>query len=240
MPMTPSSRDDATRDRLAVKRAAACLAVALAAPLLVFIAALGIRFGAFDMDFGLGVLTLKAAWFLAWAGGVAAVLAVVVALREPRAAGPVAAAALLAAGGTLGLFLLHFARVDPSAGFDVSTNPADPPGYSDLMAARRDAAGADAPAAGEGGCAVAAVPNQVAPGVAAYGLQANGFDVLGYGVGRADGSRSGFWFGRTHDAVVRIRPDRTDVRVTARQGRYDNGEACRLTRAIVAALQVTP
>ena len=238
--MTPPSRDRATRDRSAVKRAAACLAVALAAPLLVFIAALGIRFGAFDLDFGLGLLTLRVAWVLAWAGAVAAVLAVVVALRAPKAAGPFAAAALLAAGAPLGVFLVHFARADSSAGFDVSTNPADPPGYSDQLGARRAAAGADAPAAVEGGCTVPAVPNQVAPGVAAYGLQANGFDVRGYGVGRADGSRSGFWFGRTHDAVVRIRPGRTDVRVTARQGRFDDGEACRLAREIVAALQITP
>lgn len=238
--MTTSGRDRAIRVRPSVKLAFVYLAVALASPLLVFIAALGIRFGAFDLDFGLGVLTLKAAWLLAWAGAAAAVLAVVAAVRSPRTVGPVAVAAVLAAGVTLAVFLLHFARAsDRTAGFDVSTNPADPPGYSDQLRALRAAGGADAPVTAED-CAVAAVPNQVAPGVAAYGLQKAGFDVLGYGVGSADGSRSGFWFGRTHDAVVRIRPGRTDVRVTARQGRYDDGEACRLAREIVAALQITP
>lgn len=238
--MTPSSRERATSDRSAFRRAAACLAVALAAPLLVFVAALGIRAGVLDLDFGFGVLTLKAAWALAWLGAVAAVLAVVVAIRSPKRAGLLACAAVLAAGATLVVFLLHFARAaDRTTGFDVSTNPADPPGYSDQVRARRAAAGSDAPVKAEA-CAVAAVPSQVAPGVAAYGLQQAGFEVLGYGVARADGTRTGFWFGRTHDAVVRIRPGRTDVRVTARAGRYDDGEACRLTREIVAALQIKP
>jgi len=238
--MTSTSRERATQDRSAFRRAAACLAVALAAPLLAFVAAVGLRTGLLDLDFGYGVLTMKAAWGLSWVGAAAAVGAVIIALRSPRAAGLVAGAAVLAAGATLSLFLSHFARsADRTAAFDVSTNPADPPGYSDQVRSRRAASGADAPVTSPG-CAVAAVPNQVAPGVAAYALQQAGFEVPGFGVGRADGTRTGFWFGRTHDAVVRIRPGRTDVRVTARRGRFDDGEACRLTREIVAALQITP
>jgi hypothetical protein len=238
--MPPSSRERATSDRSAFRRAAACLAVALAAPLLVFVAAVGVRAGVVDLDFGFGVLTLKAGWALAWLGAVAAAVAVVVAIRSPRAAALVAAGAVLAAGATLAVFLAHFAGAkDRTAGFDVSTNPADPPGYSDQVRARRAAAGADAAVTAED-CAVAAVPSQVPPGVAAYALQQAGFEVPGFGVGRADGTRTGFWFGRTHDAVVRIRPARTDVRVTARDGRYDDGEACRLAREIVAGLQITP
>ena len=69
------------------------------------------------------------------------------------------------------------------------------------------------------------------------GYKLAGFDVLGSGVGRADGVRTGFWFGFQYDAVVRIRPGRTDVRVTAREDRPDGGEACRLAQAILAEIQ---
>ena len=79
----------------------------------------------------------------------------------------------------------------------------------------------------------------VAPGVAGYALKEAGFEVAGIGVGRADGSHDSFWFGFTHDAVVRIRPGRTDVRVTARDDRDDGGEACRLATKIVEVLQTS-
>ncbi|HEX8471556.1 MAG TPA: DUF1499 domain-containing protein, partial [Brevundimonas sp.] len=68
---------------------------------------------------------------------------------------------------------------------------------------------------------------------AGYGLQSAGFDVRGLGVGRADGGWTSFWFDRTYDGVVRIRPGRTDVRVTARDLSHDRGQACRLARKIV-------
>ena len=63
---------------------------------------------------------------------------------------------------------------------------------------------------------------------------------VGFGVGRADGTRQGFWFGFTYDATIRIRPGRTDVRVAAREGRPDGEEACRLTKLIISKLQTTP
>ena len=73
---------------------------------------------------------------------------------------------------------------------------------------------------------------QVAPQVAGWALQEAGFTVLGSGVARADGERDGFWFGFGHDAVIRIRPGRTDIRVAARDDRPHAGEACRLATRI--------
>ena len=60
---------------------------------------------------------------------------------------------------------------------------------------------------------------QALPESVVYELQALGVDVRRAGVTGVYGSRRGFWFGFTHDVVVRIRPGRTDIRVAARDGR---------------------
>ena len=52
-----------------------------------------------------------------------------------------------------------------------------------------------------------------------------------------EGVHEGAWFGFPYDAVVRIRPGRTDVRVVARDPRPDGGATCRLTAKIVANLE---
>ena len=79
---------------------------------------------------------------------------------------------------------------------------------------------------------------QVAPASAVWALQEAGFSVQGrVNVGRAAGSHRGFWFGTVHDAVIRIRPGRTDVRVAARDDRAHGGEACRLATRISTALR---
>ncbi|MEG0819028.1 MAG: hypothetical protein RSG56_06245 [Brevundimonas sp.] len=68
-------------------------------------------------------------------------------------------------------------------------------------------------------------------------MSAGGFTVRGAAPFRADGAKEGFWFGLTHDAAIRIRPGRTDVRVAQREGVRVGDEACRLARAITAGLQ---
>jgi len=78
---------------------------------------------------------------------------------------------------------------------------------------------------------------QIAPTAAIYALEQAGFTLRGAGVGRADGSRKGFWFGVDHDAVIRIRPGRTDIRVAARDHRPHGGEACRMATAISETLR---
>src|SRR5690606_33657780 len=100
------------------------------------------------------------------------------------------------------------------------------------------AAGAPAGApSGEAACAVEAYPSQSAPGAAGYALREAGFTIGSLGVGRAVGTKSGVWFGSQWDAVVRIRPGRSDIRVAARDPAQDRGEACRLAQRIAEGLK---
>lgn len=213
------------------------LAVAAAAPLLVAVAMFGAQFGLLDKTFAFDVLTMTVGRYLALAGVGAAALAVVLALRDGRKRALFAAAAVVLAGGTLAAFLIQQARLGADAPTDVASDLAEPPGYSRQIEARRAEDGAVAlerPAA----CAAAVtVPTQVAPETAVAALKSAGFTTIGSAAFRAEGFHRGYWFGFTHDAVIRIRPGQTDVRVTAREGVAQGGAACRLAGAIVSELQ---
>lgn len=212
-------------------------AVAAASPILVFIAMAGGQFGLWSKTFAFDVLTLTVGRYLALAGVGAAALAVVLALQDLKRRGLFAAAAVLIAGATLGVFLVQQARFAAAAPNDVSSDLAEPPGYSRQMEARR--AESDSVAVGRPGACAGAVmlPTQVAPETAAAALRAAGFRVIGTAAFRAEGVHEGTWFGLGHDAVIRIRPRQTDVRVTSREGVAQGDEACRLASAIVAALK---
>lgn len=218
------------------------LAVTLAAPLLVFVAVLGTRSGVWDWRIGHDVLAVRIGGWLALAGGAAALGAIAFVIGDFRRSWMFAALAVAAAVATLWIYGFQ-SRWGTSVGGapDVSTDPADPPGYADRILTARTATGAvpvDHWAGQSDGCRLGgAIPTQAAPGAAAWALENAGFRVLGAGVGRAEGIHEGFWFGFTHDAVIRIRPGQTDVRVTGREDRDDGGEACRLARAILAGLQ---
>ena len=227
----------------AIRWARVLLALTLAAPAVVFVAVSGTRLGVWDWTLGYSVLTMRVGTSLAALGAAAAVGGVIVALGQ-RKAWPLAVVGLAAGGVTAAVYGLHIAshgipvadRSEPVA--DVTTNRDEPPVFSGVLAVERASVGAPTRTAGLfDTCEAAPVPTQVAPSVAAYALQEAGFTVLGSGVGRADGTRPGFWFGFTHDAVIRIRPGQTDVRVSAREARRDGGEACRLLQAITANLQ---
>ncbi|MBX3477689.1 MAG: DUF1499 domain-containing protein [Brevundimonas sp.] len=219
-------------------------ALALVAPLVVMVAAMGTHLGLWDWRIGWSLLTWKVGLGLALAGVIAAAACVVGALGGGRGRALAAGIAVVAAGLTAGLYLWawvggqtpYHLQAGPA---DVTSDPADPPAYGGVLSQRRAAAGAPALTASfdVSGCDLAFVPSQAAPEVAAWALDQAGFEVLGSGVGRADGTRTGFWFGFSYDAVVRIRPGRTDVRVSARQDRPDGGEACRLAQAILAEIQ---
>ena len=238
--MTQASVDTRKKTALRTKQALTGLGVALVSPILVFVAAVAMRLGVLDASVAFDFLVLKLAWPLAWLGAAGALIAVVAAFGAPRRAALPALAAVVVAGVSLALFTQYSLR--PSGvPADVSTNSMEPPAYPSRTVGLRRAAGAvplDRWGGGRAQCpGVVHMPRQVAPGVAAYALQNAGFIVPGFGVGRADGVREGFWFGFTHDAVIRIRPRRTDIRVTAREDRDDRGEACRLAAKIAAGLQ---
>ena len=208
---------------------------AFAAPILVLVAVFGTRFGLWSAGFGLEVLTLKVGRFLAFVGLAAALIAVVVAIKDMKRRGLYAAVSLVVAGAAVTLFAVQGQRFAVPAANDVTTDAAEPPAFSRAVLAMRGGQGeATASAACPG---LISVPRQVAPETAAAALEAAGFTVRGAAPFRADGASEGFWFGLTYDAAIRIRPGRTDVRVAQREGVKVGDEACRLARAIASGLQ---
>lgn len=227
-----------------VARAWQCAGVAALGPVLAFGLMAASQAGVIDRRFAFEVLVVPWGVWLALVGVAAALLAVLVAVRGTRKAGlPAALAVVLALGGAAGFGALRqgFAEAGP---LDVTTNPGDRPGYNRALLQRRAAAGGIDPAglpAGQGGCDLGgSIPTQVAPETAAAALRAAGFEVLGYSFARADGVRQDRAFGFGHDAVVRIRPGQTDVRVTAREVWRDGGATCRLARKVVQGLTANP
>ncbi|WP_417229855.1 DUF1499 domain-containing protein [Brevundimonas sp.] len=230
--MTPSGKSTRPRGGIGMRW---LVLIVLAAPLLVFAAVMGTRFGLWSVEVGRDLLTLQIGRWLALAGLAAAALGVLLALRDLRRLGLIAGVSLLVSLATVGLFVRQQAQLTAPAPLDATTAPADVPGYSAETAALRVAMGApDAPAACPG---LTAVPTQVASETATAALEAAGFTVQKAGLFQSEGLHEGFWFGLRHDAVVRIRPGRTDVRVTARDGRPQGDAACRLARDIVDGLQ---
>lgn len=210
------------------------LLVVFLTPLLLLVAVFGTRLGVWSAEFGLGTLALEVGRVLAFVGGAAALIGAVLAVRAPRRLGGLAALGLVVAGAVLAGVLVQGARFSPEPR-DVTTDSAEPPAFSRAVTAERRAA--QAPAATPERCdGLAFAPTQVTPETASRALTEAGFTVLGSAPFRADGRREGAWFGLTHDAAVRIRPGRTDVRVASRNGVDLGDEACRLARAVVAGL----
>lgn len=227
----------------AVRWSRVLLVLTTLAPLVVFVAIAGMRLGVWDWQVGYSVLTLRVGLALAALGAFAALAGIVVALGEPRAR-LMALAGLVLGGATAALYGLHLSQVGtgvlsaPATSLIsvATTSRVDAPAFAGVLAELRQAAGAAGPTVFQP-CAAATVPAQIAPGAAAYALEQTGFEVLGFGVGRADGTREGTWFGFVHDATIRIRPGATDVLVASREARDDGGEACRLLTRIVSGLQ---
>ena len=217
-------------------RVQALALLAVAAPVLVLVAALGTRVGAWPVGIGYDLLTLRAGWFLAFLGAAAALGALVLSFGNFRKLGGPAVLAVLIAGTTLGGFVWQKARIAAGPAENVSTDLTEVPGFGDLGDERSGQG--PGPAVGPEACPGAQpVMRQIAPATAVYALEQAGFTLRGAGVGRADGSQEGFWFGFDHDAVVRIRPGRTDIRVAARDHRPHGGEACRMATAISETLR---
>ncbi len=232
-----------TEGSRAIRWSRVLLVLTTLAPLAVFVGIAGMRLGVWDWQIGYSVLTLQVGLALAALGTFAALGGVIVALGEPRAR-LMALGGVILGGATAGLYGLHLSQTGvgilsasaTSVPAQATTALTDPPVFTGALADRRQAASA-AEATVFQTCAATTVPTQVAPGAAAYALEQAGFEVLGFGVARADGTREGTWFGFVHDATIRIRPGATDVRVASREARDDGGEACRLVTRIVAELQ---
>ncbi len=219
-------------------RVQALALLSVAAPLLVMVAALGTRAGAWPVEVGYDLLTLRAGWYLAFFSAAAALAALALSFGNFRKLGLPAVVAGLIAGATLGGFFWQKARFEAGPVENISTDLVELPGFGDLGDERGGRG--PGPAAGAEACPGALpVMRQIAPTAAIDALEQAGFTLRGAGVARADGSHEGFWFGVDHDAVVRIRPGRTDIRVAARDHRPHGGEACRMATAISRTLRAS-
>lgn len=203
----------------------AAMVATLAGPLLAIVAVLLVGADAVSLETGLDLLTLKVALALSVLAVVVALVAMVIAFRTSLRLGVMALATLVVAVGISGAFLWR-AQVMAIAGpLDVTTDLADPPAIA-------NAAGPSVACPG-----VSAPMTQSAQGTAGWAMQQAGFRITGASLFQIRGERTGAVFGLTHEAVIRIRPGQTDVRVVARYDRADGGETCRLATKLVDALQ---
>ncbi|WP_292225757.1 DUF1499 domain-containing protein [Brevundimonas sp.] len=211
------------------------LAALSAAPGVLIVAAIAAtRFGGLDLSVSYDLLTWTVARGLAWISLAGALVAVVLALRDIRGRGVYAAIALILSGATVGGFLWQQEQLSRDTPRDVSTNVDEPPAFAQLADLHRHSTFTD-PAS----CPAArSIPSQVLAQQASSALVDAGFPVTRATTFQVEGVHEGAWFGFAYDAVIRIRPGRTDIRVAARDGRPDGGATCRLTAKIVEALEV--
>ncbi|WP_298163367.1 DUF1499 domain-containing protein [Brevundimonas sp.] len=202
--------------------------LAVLAPLMTFIAVLLTRNGIVSLDTGLDLLTIQIAQIVSWVALGFALLSLVLALPQFGRLGLVSIAIVVICAAVAGAFFVQSRTIALAGPMDVSTDLTEPPAVPGATGA---------PVACEG---VPAVLTQVAPAKATEALQAAGFSVTESQLFRSRGVRDGFWFGMGHEAVVRIRPDRTDVRVVARYDHTDGGATCKIAARLVAALQTGP
>ena len=205
--------------------ALAALAVACAAPVIVVLSAFAARLGLLPVETVVDVFTLRVAQVVAFAAPAAALISLWIVRRQWRRAGKYAVAALIVACLSLGLFQYQRHQLNMPGPLDVSTNLADPPGLS---------LGVGQPATCNG---LVPVATQLLPEAAAWALQEQGFAITEAGLFEVEGTRQGFWFGRRYDAVVRIRPGRTDLRLATVGDRSDGGAVCRQALALAKSLQ---
>lgn len=219
----------------------ALIAGVLSAPLVVFIAVFGVSFGLWGWFFALHQLTWGLApWFL----GLGTICAFVL-LWRARSGGlfRVLSALLGVAIVASGAWLFH-SNTRPYSLFEgasrsVSTDPSDPPRFSPrLMGERAASGGAQEQDLEDAACpGVTSVPTQVLAEDATAALQRAGFTPVPSSLFRVEGTHTGLWFQIQHDATIRIRPGRTDVRVAVRQALIPDEEACRLLARVVEELQ---
>lgn len=211
-------------------------ALVFLAPVFVLVAAGGTRFGLWSYETGHDVLMMRIGVVVATMAALAALALLVAAFRR-RASAWLAAFALLVAALTLGGLGWHMTRIGSGPPDDISTDTAEVPGFGPLGDRRGNSGPAETGGAESCPGALPAM-TQVAPQTAAWALQESGFSLQrNVTVARAAGTHRGFWFGTVHDAVIRIRPGRTDIRVAARDGHPHAGEACRLATEISRRLR---
>ncbi len=215
-------------DRRAIQLLRLAFAATVVPVVLVLLMAFAVRLGLLERGaaFDLGVMTVARG--LAFVGLAVALASIWLWLRAGRRGTLYVALGLAVAVVTVGTFMFQGQRYARDMPLAVTSNPGDPP---------PPAAGQPSPVMPVTCDGVAPAQTQLLPEQAVAALQGAGFTITRPTVFRVEATREGFWFGRQHDAVVRIRPTRTDLLVTARDDRPDGGATCRLAARISEGLQ---
>ena len=206
----------------------AAMALTVLAPLITFGAVLLTRNGIVSLDVGLDLLTVRVAQVVAWIALAFAVATLVLAVARFRRRVAISALVAAVCAAVVGVFFMQSRAIAVAGPLDVSSDLAEPPAVPGAPGR---------PVVCEG---VEPVMIQVAPEDATAALQAAGFSITESQLFRSRGVKDGFWFGMGHEAVVRIRPDRTDIRVVARYSHTDGGATCRVAAELIADLQTAP
>lgn len=202
-----------------------------AAPAVLIVAAIAAtRFGGVDLSVSYDLLTWTVARILAWIGLAGALAAAVLALRDLKGRGLYALAALVLAGATVAGFVWRQGQDATPNPRDVTTNVDEPPAFSRVAALHAGSTPQTCPD-------LSAVPTQVLAQQATSALVDAGFVVTRTTTFQVEAVHEGAWFGFVSDAVVRIRPGRTDIRVAARDDRPNGGATCRLATKVAQNLE---
>lgn len=209
------------------------LFVALLTPLVVFAAVILTRTGVIDLKTGFGFIGLKVAPVLAWVGAGAALVSLLMLVRQ-RHLWVYSALTVLVAAVSLAAVQYQMSRFGP-APRDVTSNAEDVPAFGRVLLSERRVAGV-VPTTSVGCEGLEPINSQLAPDVAAWALKQSGVTVMGMSPFRVDGWQEGTWFGIQHDVTVRIRPGRTDIRVAARDNLPLGPQACDMAKRLVKAM----
>lgn len=230
----------------------AVLILAVLAAALLLVAGPGVRLELWQFPTGFQLLK-----YGAYAGGVAAALALVLLLipRVRRAGAGRLALAFALGALSIGLpwLQLQQARSVPPI-HDISTDTDDPPAFVATLALRTDARNS----ADYGGAAIATQQHQAYPdiqplllpvaGDRAFAAALDSAAAMGWTInaavadeGRIEATATTLWFGFKDDVVIRVRPDgagtRVDVRSLSRVGQSDVGANAKRIRAYLARLK---
>ena len=248
-----------------MKRALLILAaiVGVAAPLTVAFGAMGADIGWVSFETGFWLLTLTVGWWLAVAGVVLGLVALLLNISALARAWPWLIGGLVLPTSTLGGLALMQSRLDAGPPVvETSTDWIDPPTFSEAMMSRRGAgalpvlaepmiassvamrrdawrrwSGRTASAANTEACPGAqTVPRLVESEAVIAALEAEGVRVIGESPWRVEGFKESAFYGRVRDVVVRMEPGATDIRVSERAGDVDLGDTCDLAASLVARL----
>lgn len=241
------------------------LIVSLLVPVYFLVAALGTKFGLLDWTVGFGQMTFMWGVHVLGAAALLALIALLLALFISPRRGIMSALIALAiplAGVGYGAYVRNAAAGIPPI-HDISTDLADPPGFSQAVVAARAAvpqsndldllnkrtgdgrAFTDLQREAYGD--IAPIETTVAPAMA-WDMALVLAQEQGWAIGHTDidagvieATATTFWYGFTDDIVIRVRPteqgSRIDMRSVSRVGRSDIGANAARMRPYLAALR---